>query len=390
MEDGRETDRREGWSRPQWEAFTGIGGLGAELPEHRPGCGSLSVDPNLVDELRVRFEGGVLRARRLELASLEDEMEALFERGWTDGLPVVPPTEARVLRMLEGTSREPQDVVAVVPPQLVPITVEKVAINAVMAGCKPEYLPVVLAAVEAACTEQFNIHGLLCTTYYSGPLLIVNGPLTTRIGMNSGHNVLGQGNRANSTIGRALQLIVRNVGGGRPGRDGIDRAAFGSPGKVGWSIAENEADLPAGWVPMSVEAGFAAGENTVSLFAGHGPSAVVDQLSRTPEDLIEAFVRKVASNFDPKFFARRLDNLLLIIGPEHGRVFAEGGWDKARVRAELNQRIFAAHGIDVPQPRWDAPAIVFAGGDAGLFSALIEGWVSGPTGSQMICHPIRT
>ncbi|MEZ5266123.1 MAG: hypothetical protein R2755_31030 [Acidimicrobiales bacterium] len=159
---------------------------------------------------------------------------------------------------------------------------------------------------------------------------------------------------------------------------------------MGWSIAENEAELPAGWVPMSVEAGFAAGENTMSLFAGHGPSAVVDQLSRTPEDLIEALVRKVASNFDPKFFARRLDNLLLIIGPEHGRVFAEGGWDKARVRAELNQRIFAAHGIDVPEPRWDAPAIVFAGGDAGLFSALIEGWVSGPTGSQMICHPIRT
>ena len=390
VEGGREADRTEGWSRPAWEAFTGVSGLGGDLPEHRPGCGSLSVDPSLVDELRVRFEGGVLHARRLELASLEDEIEAIFERGWTDGLPVVPPTEARVLRMLEGTDRDPQEIVATVPPQLVPCTVEKVAINAVMAGCKPEYLPVVLAAVEAACTDQFNIHGLLCTTYYSGPLVIVNGPLATRIGMNSGHNVLGQGNRANSTIGRALQLVIRNVGGGHPGRHGIDRSAFGAPSKVGWSIAENEADLPPGWVPMSVEAGFDAGVDTVSLFAGHGPSAVVDQLARTADDLIGAFVRKVGSNFDPKFFARRLDNLLLIIGPEHGRVFAEDGWDKARIRAELNERLFRDAGLDVPSPRWDAPAIVFAGGDAGLFSALIEGWVSGPTGSQMICHPIRT
>jgi hypothetical protein len=390
VEDGRETARTEGWSRPAWEALTGLDGLGDGLPEHRPGCGSLSVDPTVADQLRVRFEGGLLRSRRLELAALEDEVEALFERGWSDGLPVVPPTEARVLRMLEGTHRAPDEVVAVVPPQLVPCTVEKVAINAVMAGCRPEYLPIVLAAVEAACTDSFNIHGLLCTTYFSGPLVIVNGPLAGRIGMNGGHNVLGQGNRANSTIGRALQLVIRNVGGGRPGKHGIDRAAFGSPGKVGWSICENEAELPAGWVPLSVEAGHAAGVDTVALFAGHGPSAVVDQLSRTAEDLIGAFVRKVMSNFDPTFFARRLDSLLLVIGPEHGRVFAEDGWDKARVRAELNERLFSQIGRPVPAARWDSPAIVFAGGDAGLFSALIEGWVSGPTGSQMVCHPVAT
>ena len=389
VEAGQESARTEGWSRPAWEQLTGIDGLGTGLPEHRPGCGSLSVDPAIADQLRVRFEGGILHARRLELASLEDEMEALVEREWTDGLPVVPPTEARVLRMLEGTLRSPDEIVAVVPPQLVPCTVEKVAINAVMAGCKPEYLPVVLAAVEAACTDTFNIHGLLCTTYFSGPLLIVNGPLADCIGMASGHNVLGQGNRANSTIGRALQLVIRNVGGGRPGRHGIDRSAFGAPSKLGWAISENEADLPAGWVPMSVEAGYPVGTDTVALFAGHGPSAVVDQLSRRAEDLIEAFVRKVSANID-LFFARRIDNMLLVIGPEHGRVFAEDGWDKARIRAELNERVFAQIGKPAPAPRWDGPAIVYAGGDAGLFSALIEGWVSGPTGSQMICHPIRT
>jgi thiol-disulfide isomerase/thioredoxin len=382
VEGGREVARTEGWSRTRWEDLSGVSELGLDLPDMRPGCGSLSVDPDTADRLRVRFEGGLLHSRRVELARLEDESEALYDRGWSDGLPLVAPTEARVLRMLEGTRRDPQEIVATIPPELVDATVEKVAVNAVMAGCKPDYLPVVLAAVEAACTDHFNIHGLLCTTYFSGPVLIVNGPIARRIGMNSGHNVLGQGNRANATIGRALQLIVRNVGGGRPGTNGIDRAAFGSPSKYTWSFAENEADLPAGWLPLSVEAGRAAGTDTVTLFAGHGPSAVVDQASRRAEDLIETFAHRVRASVDP-FFARRLDNMLFVVGPEHGRVFSESGWDKARVRGELNRRVFADSRHGVPEPAWNAPGIVFAGGDAGLFSAMIEGWVAGPTGSQM-------
>jgi len=225
-----EQSRVVGWKRDEWETFTGVTDLGPGLPEWRPGCGSLSVDPSLVDELRARFEGHRLRARRVELADLEDDIEAMFDRGWSDGLPVVPPTETRVLRMLQGTTRAPDEIVAVVPPDLVECTVEKVAINAVLAGCAPEYLPVVLAAVEAACTDEFNMHGVLATTMPVGPVMIVNGPIRQRIGMNSGVNVLGQGNRANSTIGRALQLTVRNVGGGRPG--GVDRATQGNPGKL--------------------------------------------------------------------------------------------------------------------------------------------------------------
>src|SRR5215470_12562383 len=269
VEGGVEVARTEGWSRPDWESIAGVTPLGADLPPHRPGCGSLSVDPSLIDELRVRFEGDRLRARRVDIAVLEDEFETAFERGWTDGLPVVPPTAARVLRMLDGTTRAPDEVVAVVPPDLVPITVEKVAINAVMAGCKPEYLPVVLAAVSAACTDSFNMHGLLCTTYFSGPVIIVNGPIAAQIGMNSGLNCLGQGNRANATIGRALQLVVRNVGGGLPG--GIDRATMGSPGKYSFCFAENEAGSP--WESLAVERGFAKSASTVSLFPGHGPSS---------------------------------------------------------------------------------------------------------------------
>ncbi len=225
----------------QWEELTGVSGLGAELPVMRPGCGSMSVDPDLVDELRVRFGASVLRSRRIEIADLEDELEVMFQRGWTDGLPVVPSTEERVLRMLTGTARAPHEVVATVPPDLVDVTVEKVAIAAVMAGCLPEYLPWVLTAVEAVCTDEFNMHGLLATTMPVGPVIVCSGPGTRRIGMNAGINALGQGNRANSTIGRALQLVVRNVGGGRPGE--VDRATHGNPGKLSFCFAEDDARL---------------------------------------------------------------------------------------------------------------------------------------------------
>ncbi|MFL6244110.1 MAG: thioredoxin family protein, partial [Acidimicrobiia bacterium] len=199
--------RTEGWLRPEWEALTGRAPLGAGLPEYRPGCGSRTVDPDIAAARSDAAGAARLGSRRVDLGEHEDDVEAAFERGWTDGLPVVPPTPERVARMLTGTTREPDDVVAVVPPDLVECTVEKVAINAVLAGCKPEYLPVVITAVEAACTDEFNIHGLLATTYFSSPVMIVNGPITKAIGMNGGINVLGQGNRANATIGRALQLV---------------------------------------------------------------------------------------------------------------------------------------------------------------------------------------
>ena len=193
----------QGWLRPEWQRITEVDGLGGELPEYRAGCGSRSVDPGMPEKLAARFAGERLKSRRIEIGSGEDDIEAGYDRGWSDGFPVVPPTAERVHRMLTGTSREPQALVAVVPPDLVACTVEKVAINAVLAGCKPEYLPVVLAAVEAACTDEFNMHGLLATTYFAGPVIIVNGPIARAVGMNSGVNALGQGNRANATIGRA-------------------------------------------------------------------------------------------------------------------------------------------------------------------------------------------
>ena len=240
VNEGVETGRLSGWQADKWRTLTAIPDLGDRLPVFSPGCGSKSVDPGMPEALAYKFGDTVLQARRVEVAELEDEHELAYGRGWSDGLPVVSPTEARVLRMLSGTTRTPGEVVGVIPPDNAPCTVEKVAINAVMAGCKPEYLPVVLAAVEAACLDEFCMHGLLATTYFSGPIIIVNGPVVNEIGMNWNTNALGQGNRANSTIGRALQLVIRNVGGGKPG--GVDRAALGQPGKVGFCFPEREHD----------------------------------------------------------------------------------------------------------------------------------------------------
>ena len=400
--DGEERERVLGWHRADWEQLSGVSELGAGLPDIRPGCGSLSVDPSLVPELRVRFGASKLRARRVEIASMEDEIEALFDRGWTDGLPVVPPTEQRVLAMLEGTSRPADEVVACVAPDLVDCTVEKVAINAVMAGCRPEYLPVVIAAVEAACSDAFNIHGLLATTMPNAPVIVVNGPIRRAIGMNSGKNVLGQGNRANNSIGRALQLVIRNVGGGRPGE--VDRATFGTPGKLGFCFAEDEEGSP--WQPLSVDLGAERGVSTVTLFPGEGTRNIVDQLSREPESLARTLAVNLRTLQHPKM-AMAFD-CMLVIGPEHARVFKRAGWDKAQLLARLHELlqlpgseiIRGAGGIaeglpqamanaTLPKFRQGGILIVHCGGGAGLFSAMIGGWVNGETGSQPVLREVK-
>jgi thiol-disulfide isomerase/thioredoxin len=399
IEGGKVVERVEGWSRAQWEAFTGIEGLGADLPPHRPGCGSRSVEPGIAEQLTLRYGGSRLTSRSVELAPLEDDLEACFARGWTDGLPVVPPTPERVLRMLAGTSRDPAEVVAVVPPDLAPCTVEKVAINAVMAGCLPEYLPVVIAALEAACTERFNIHGVLATTYAVGPAVIVNGPIRRAIGMNAGINVLGQGNRANATIGRAFQLLIRNVGGGRPGE--VDRATLGHPGKYTFCFAEDEDGSP--WESLSVERGFPAGASAVTLFAGEGPRAVFDQLSRTPQSLARTFAWCLRTVAHPKL-ARDYE-AIVVVSPEHGRVFRQAGWSKARLREEILALLTipgqdlvrgadgCAEGMPTAEtlPKFlpDRLWFVHAGGPAGLFSSVIGSWVAGEAGSQPVTQEVR-
>ena len=394
VEGGREVARAIGWHRGEWESVSGLSGLGGELPEMRPGCGSLSVDPKHASALRAQFGSDVLAARRVELDA-EDEFEAMYDRGWSDGLPLVPPTEQRVLDMLDGTTRRPDEVVATVPPALVECTVEKVAVNAVMAGCKPEYMPVVLAAVEAACTDEFNMHGLLCTTMPAGPVIVVNGPVRRRIGMASGMNVFGQGNRANLTIGRALQLVVRNVGGGKPGE--IDRATHGNPGKLSFCFAEDEEDSP--FEPLSVSRGIAEGVDALTLFPGEGPRCVVDQISRDPESLARSFAVNLRTVHHPKLVL--IFDAILAIGPEHARVFREAGWDRAKLLERLHELLRipgeelmrGADGIEegVPGdlagahlPKFGANGIliVHCGGRAGLFSMIIGGWAGGDVGQS--------
>ena len=182
LENGREVARTYGWDRGEWERLSGLSGLGRDLPEARPGCGAKNIEPGILERLKVRFNETGLRSRRIELGEDEDVEEAMFARGWSDGLPLVPPTEERVLRMLDGTSRDPQEVVGLVPPALAAATVEKIAINAVMAGCMPEYLPVVLAAVEAALDEGFAMHGVLATTNLSGRSSSSTAPFAAALG----------------------------------------------------------------------------------------------------------------------------------------------------------------------------------------------------------------
>ena len=402
VERGRETARTYGWDRAEWRTITGIGTLGEGLPALRPGCGSKTLDPGVAERLAVRYGATPLKSRRIEVAELEDEMEACFERGWSDGLPVVPPTEERVWRMLQGTSRAADEVVGIVPPDLAPCTVEKVAINAVLAGCKPEYLPVVLAAVEAALIDEFCMHGLLCTTMFAGPMVVVNGPIAKAIGMNSGGNALGQGNRANASIGRALQLVIRNVGGGRPGE--IDRAVLGTPGKYTFCFAEREADSP--WESLAVERGFRPDQSTVTLFAAEGVQGIVDQKSRTPESLARSFAACLRAVDHPKL--AMAGDAFLVVCPEHSRVFAEAGWSKSRLRKELDELLLIpgaelvagaggiAEGLPasvadrmVPKFKPGGLNIVRAGGTAGMFSAVIAGWLaSGEIGSKPVSKEI--
>ena len=399
LEGGAETGRTVGWSREDWRALTAIPTLGAGLPLHRPGCGSRSVEPGVAEALRVRFGETGIRARTVEVASGADPIEACYDRGWSDGLPVVPPTPERILRMLGGTRRDPHEVIGRVPPELAPCTVEKVAINAVMAGCRPEYMPVVLAALEAALDPGFTLHGVTCSTCFSSPVIIVNGPIAERIGMNSGLNALGQGNRANATIGRAVNLVVRNVGGGRPGE--IDRATLGSPGKYTFCFAEDEGDE--GWEPLAVSRGIAPGRSAVTVFAGDGIQGVTDQKARTPGELTRSLAMGLQAVGHPKLCEWAA--AVLVLSPEHYAIYREAGWDRSRITSALQDALLlpgekVAAGADgvaegmppsragqrIPKFHPGALLLVRAGGPAGLFSAILSGWPGGRLFKES--HPV--
>ncbi len=404
-----------GFVRDEWQALAAELNENVDidwdaLPEWRPGCGSKSVDPAIAERLRAESENSPLRARRIDIGSQDDEFEFMFDQGFSDGLPLVPPTPERVMRMLAGTRRDPQEVLAVMPPNMGEVTVEKVAINAVMAGCRPEYMPVINTVVQAICTDEYNIHGVMATTMGASPVVVVNGPIREKIGMNMKLGALGQGNRANATIGRAVRLLIRNVGGAEPG--GTERSTLGNPMKFTLCFAEWEERNP--WTPLHVERGFEADDSVVTVFTmTSGPTLIVDQDSRSASQLAGTMGLCLESAFNPK--AHYATDCLLVVVPEHVDTLMRDGYTKADLRQRI-QEVTArpirdlvaddvsgagfkkemAAGMDdealakrLPKFRSDEDIhIVVAGSEAGKFSGAFHGWATGEIGSISVSRKI--
>ena len=252
-----------------------------------------------------------------------DEFQGwVMDQGWGDGLPAIPPTAERVKRMLEGTRRKPEEIVAVLVPRLGRATIEAIAANAVMAGALPEHMPVILAAVEALADPSFNLQAVQTTTHPCSPLLIVNGPIARRLGINAVGNALGQGARANAVIGRAVRLTLQNVGGARPGKE--DRATHGHPGKYSYCVAENETASP--WEPLSVERGFSPEDSTVTVCGSEAPHNINDHGTVTPEGLVATVVGTAATTGSNNIYLG--GEPLIALGPEHAATVASTGWKK--------------------------------------------------------------
>jgi len=272
---------------------------------------------------------GAADGRLIELpADIEAFHQACSDRRWSDGLPVIPPTPARVARMLSGSSRPPTAVVATLAPGFGAATVELIAVNAVMAGCLPAHLPVLIAAVEAAADPAFNLQAVQSTTNPVTTWLIVNGPIALALGMNAGINCLGQGNLPNATLGRALRLVMQNIGGAWPAE--MDRATHGQPGKFLFCCAENEAASP--WAPLHADRGFAAGDNAVTVVAASG-TLNLNTHSKDADELISCLARSMAYPASNDY--HYCGEPWMILSPEHASVMAGHGYDKAAVRRML-------------------------------------------------------
>jgi hypothetical protein len=340
-----------------------------------------------------------LVSKRYQAKDELDAIEQCFARGWSEGLPVVPPTEARVRAMLEAVALEPQHQVGVIRDRAVSVTAEKVAINAVMAGCKPEYMPVVVAAVEGITDQRFSYHGPSTSTGGAGVLMVVNGPIARELDVNSGDNLFGPGWRSNLTIGRAVRLVMRNVCGSIPGL--LDRGTLGHPGKVSYVIAENETESP--WTPLHVERGLRPEQSAVTVMAAESPHQVYNQLSNTAEGVLTtlADAMRISGNVMGQ------PHYCVVLAGEHMRTIAGDGWDKKRIRQYLWEHTRNSHahlkrthrmsGALEPgdeaklRPLVASPddiLVVAAGGRAGSFSCFIPGWSSAKS-STAVTKEIR-
>jgi hypothetical protein len=384
-----------GWHR---RAVAGLLGeaaarLAAELPVPpeaapltKPGCASkAAIDPDLAAAMSAQ-DGG-------------DDLEEMFERGWTDGLPVIPPTAERVEAMLGG--RDGEESLGLVPPAMGEATLARVAACAVLAGCRPAYFPVVAAAARAVLDPAFNLHGQAVTTQPAGQLVVVNGPVREAIGLNSGMGALGPGFRANLTIGRAVRLLVSLTGGAMPGA--MDRATLGQMGKLGFCVAEDEEGSP--WEPLHVERGFEPGRSVVTVIGCDAPLSVSDHRSRTPEDLAYILAWAAASAWSTNWWPLA-EPSVYVICPEHAQMFRAAGWTKQRLREFMFDAVRkpaglllrgettpAVHAADPGTlvPKWASPeaiVLLVAGGEAGRYSAVL-----GPCtgmGSQIVSREVES
>ncbi len=380
-------------------------------PESKPGCTSRHLEPDSADAgtatVNVYVKRGA-RAGRVELSDSDDPYEYCYEHGFGDPLPVVPPTVQRVERMLAATDLEPEEIIAHVPPSFGAATVEKIAANAVMAGCKPEMMRVLIPLVRAVCDERLDIHGVQGTTHFAAPLVIVNGPVRRQLGFASGSNVFSNVARANSTLGRALQLILRNLGGANPGE--IDMSTLGNAGKFSFVIAENEEVSP--WEPLCENFGVDSSRSALTLYCCEPPRGVSEHKARGAEVLLRAFCPVLANLWSHR--TCRKHEALVVVGPEHVATLRHNGFSKQDVIEYLFEN------TAIPLSEYDDDGegtqltdhyeeclvrgvrcyrkfrnpesirVVVAGGPAGKFSAVLGSWQPGKRGSQMVCYPINS
>jgi hypothetical protein len=340
-----------------------------------------------------------LVSKRFRVEDSADLVEFCFQQGWTDGLPVVPPTVDRVAAMLEAARLDAKHEVGFVTHRSVSITAEKVAINAVMAGCKPEYMPVVVAAIEGIADPLWSYHGPGTSTGGAGVLMIVNGPIARELDVNAGDNLFGPGWRSNATIGRAVRLVMRNVCGSMPGL--LDRGTLGHPGKLSYVIAENEAEST--WTPLHVERGFRPEQSTVTVMAANGPHQFYNQLSNTAEGVLTT----LADDMRISGGVMGQPNYAVILAGEHMRTIAGSGWGKPEIRRYLFEHTQNSHAhlkrtqrmVGAVQsgdetrmrPLVESPddiLVVAAGGRAGAFSAYVPGW-GGRRSSQAVTKEVK-
>lgn len=323
-----------------------------------------------------------------------DVVEWYFSQKWSDGLPVVAPTPEKIEAALAALGGDPDYIESRIPPRWGGLSRRTLAINIVMAGCLPEYAPIVRAALLAMCEPQFNLNGLQASTHMAAPLLIVNGPARIRLGMNAGCNVFGPGNRANATIGRAIRLVMLSVGGGVSGD--LDKATLGHPGKYTYCIAENEEESP--WAPYHVENGFQKDDDTVFLIASEAPHSVTNHIANDPEGILDSIISTM-SNIGHNN-ASMGGSCTVVIGIEHAKTIAAKGWTRRDVKSYLwmysgnsfealsfGHRYGKVYNKNLPKsyrrtpdsriPIVERPEdihVFVAGGSAGRFSAFIPGW----------------